>query len=363
MVLAAVAALLAARSTPDRPDALAPTTSSPAPRPDAPPVVLSVAVGRRAAYALVATCGTQIVHECSYRVQRRDLGGDRWLPLPLLTQRRTTTGLAAQLHVTGEDTVTVVDEQTRTRAYVSVGGGTPAVRSLQPGPPIAQLAADDILGQDLCAECPGLTVLEPGTGLLRPLATQPPLGGTQVRSFDVSGRVVWAVGTTRDAVVSAVSRDGGRSWQAVPVRGLALPLESVRVVVARDGGAHLVGGRDGPADVLNKFTELWQVDGGVAAGWRRVTPATRPTSVLALLAGARGLLISEESGTLWRLRPNGALRRLPDPVVDGTPVPPGLPATGPAGVLVTLPYAQDARGTLLVSFDEGETWRVEQLAR
>lgn len=49
--------------------------------------------------------------------------------------------------------------------------------------------------------------------------------------------------------------------------------------------------------------------------------------------------------------------------MDGAPVPPGFLATEPAGVLLALPYAQDARGTLLVSFDEGETPRVEQVAR
>lgn len=366
VALAAVAALLAARSAPDRPErpvAVPTLAPAPSPGPDGAPSVVTAAVGQRAAYALVASCGVQIVHECSYQVWRRDVGGERWEALPVATQRRTTTGLSAQLYVSGDDTLTVVDDLSgRLLRRDDSTPPTGAAGLLRAGPPVAAVTGDGILTAE-CARCTGLTVLEPGTGRWRPLAAQPPLGRASLRSYDRRGQVIWAVGTSEDAVASAVSRDLGRSWRSVPVRGLAPPLDSLRVSVAPDGGAYLLGGRDGRPEILNEFSELWQVTDPVRAQWRRVTPATRPRSALSMLVGSRGLLIGEETGEVWRLQPTGTLSRLPDATADGQPVRPGYLSSGPSGLLVALPYADGSPGTVLVSSDEGETWRSEQVTR
>ena len=70
------------------------------------------------------------------------------------------------------------------------------------------------------------------------------------------------------------------------------------------------------------------------------------------------LLLSEETGGLWRLRADGSLARMPDPVSGEAPVRPTYLLTGPSGVL--LAYGTDAAGrsAVLSSPDGGAHWDV-----
>ena len=66
---------------------------------------------------------------------------------------------------------------------------------------------------------------------------------------------------------------------------------------------------------------------------------------------------------MWRLLSNGAMQRLPAADYDGMPLSPGYLVTGPSRLLLAVPYNQPDLPTpmLLVSYDEGESWRVEQV--
>ena len=80
------------------------------------------------------------------------------------------------------------------------------------------------------------------------------------------------------------------------------------------------------------------------------------------MAGRRGLIVTEETGQLWRLLADGTRRRLPVDF-DGVLIPAGAPVTGPGRVLLGIPANQPDIGapTVMLSYDEGETWLVEQI--
>ena len=75
------------------------------------------------------------------------------------------------------------------------------------------------------------------------------------------------------------------------------------------------------------------------------------------LVGERGLLLAETNGTVWRLRPTGTFGRLPD---AGLLRPGGL-TTGPGRVLASVSPDEAIARTVLLSYDEGETWRAERV--
>jgi hypothetical protein len=364
VVVAALAAVTAARSGPEPRPAVPEPQLPPVAVVDLGPPVVSLAVGPRAAYALVGLCdGPEQARTCSYRILRRSVGGGGWVSRPLVAPELVVAGFSARVFVTGEDTVTVVDAPVGGRAYVSQDGGVRfTARTVRPGPPVAAVPAAGILDLGLCPTCADrLTVLDPATGLLQPLATQPPLRqGAPVRALAVQDGVLWAVGGAGPAASTAVSTDRGRTWRARPVPGLRLPAEVVRVAATPAGEAYLLVGRDSRPDVLNEFSELWRVDGPDGT-WRPATPEPRPPSALSVLAGERGLLVSDESGTVWRRQPDGTMSRLPDAVVDGQPRGPGALISGRGRLLLGHPVDGPAPGLLLVSTDEGETWTAERL--
>src|SRR4051812_17888721 len=84
-------------------------TPAPAPTTALPPatqsIVISVATGSRWAYALVAHCGTGILHDCDYRVHRRELFQPGWRTTAVHATGRTTTGLDVTMRVTPDDHV------------------------------------------------------------------------------------------------------------------------------------------------------------------------------------------------------------------------------------------------------------------
>jgi hypothetical protein len=73
-------------------------------------------------------------------------------------------------------------------------------------------------------------------------------------------------------------------------------------------------------------------------------------------AGRSGLLLAEETGALWRLSAGGSFERLPDPVVDGTPLRAGPLFSGPGGRTISQPAGGIAGALLLVSADDGDSW-------
>lgn len=358
VAVAGTAATLAARSGGDP----APPRPSPSPTPTpvadpGPPPgrsVVTVAVGEHAAYALVGDCDPADPASCTYQLHRWHLDGSGWTALPLRTRRGG--GAVPTLSVAG-DVVTVVTGAEPALVHTARDGDRDfAVHQVRPGPAVAAIPAGALLGTPFCGTCPDrLAMLEPVTGLVRPLATQPPFpGGTRLRSYDRAGDVVWALASGPRAVATAVSTDAGRSWRAVPVPGLIPRAQSLQVLAGRDGGGYLVAGSylGGPS---NQLAAVWRID-RPDAGWRQL-PRPAPRTVASALVGERGLLLAETNGTVWRLQPTGAFGRLPDAGL----LRPGVLTTGSGRVLASVSPDEAIARTVLLSYDEGETWRAERV--
>lgn len=356
-VLVVAAAVLAARADPDPagPPAAAPVDRSPAgiaPPGSAWGQVVDVAVGSDTLYALLGSCaGPEQARGCGYRLMTQTRGG-RWtrgsLPLP---PPEAGWGFAARLVLTGGDTLTVLDEP-RGQAYVSSGGAPFKVRRIGDGPPLAAGMPTGLVPELVAGR---VTVFDPTIGLRHPLAVQPRL--ETVPRDVVAGPLgdLWAVAEPGLRVVVGHSSDGGRSWRTGTVPGLRPGLVLLRLVPGQDGSVYLVGGRQGGSRVRVELAELWR-HAGTGGNWSRVGIRPGPRSVASVAPGRSGLLIVEETGTLWRLSAGGTIERLPDPVVDGLPVRPGPLFSGP-GRIITEPAAGDSRGALLlVSADDGDSW-------
>lgn len=359
VVLAGVATLLAARSDPD-PD----PAGTPAPPPTTAPAdpadratLVSVTVGTRAVYALASRCDTGADPVCRYQLHRRSLGDGRWGPLPWEIDPRPGAGPTPVVGVSGDEVITVVASIDPPQVHVSTDDGlTVTVRPVVPGPPVDALSATAVLDPGTCASCVDrITALEPATGRVRLLAGQPPLGGAQLRSVDRSGDVVWVAGAGPGrTATTAVSTDGGRTWRTRPVPGTVGPNQQLQVVAGRDGSAWLVSGSylGGPA---RQLTGVRRIDG--PGGTWRALPDPEPTTMQSVLAGDRGLLLVEVNGTVWRTASDGRFRRLPDPGL----LRPGTLVGGPGREVVSLSPDDATARTVLLSYDEGESWRAEQV--
>jgi hypothetical protein len=308
--------------------------------------VVSVAVGARWAYALVATCGLEIVHECDYRLRRRDLGGASWQPTSMRITGRTTTSLGVTLHVTGDDRVMLV-QRDESVSLSTDGGATVRTVLLRPGPPVAAVPAGGILASGLCATCDdAVSVLDPANGAVRPLAAQPALSGSGLRLEYADGPVLWVAQVGPGGVSTAVSRDGGRRWRTVPLAGGLVGTGPVVLAGAPGGGAYLVGRRQD-----SRLPDVRRVD-GPDGSWQRLTPPAGPNAAYSAVVGARGLLIGDENGQAWRLLASGRFRRLAEA--------PGYLAGSPGGVLLGLSAIPR---TVLISYDDGDSWLAEQVVR
>jgi hypothetical protein len=304
--------------------------------------VVSVAVGTRWAYALVSECDTRIVHECDYRVYRRDVLDSGWQALPLHVSGRTTTGLDVTLRVTPDDRVLLVD---RGSVHVSTdGGSTERTVHLRPGPPVAALPPGGVLASGLCERCDTvLTALDLATGELRPLVAQPDFTGVGLRLAQAEGDVLWAAQAGPTGGLTAVSADRGRSWRTIPLAPGLVFTDPVVLASIPGGGAYLVGRR---ADNLPDVRRIDGPDGN----WRRLTPAQGPNAAYSAVVDARGLLVGDGNGQAWRLQPDGVFTALP-----GVP---GYLAGGPGRVLLGLPSTPR---TVLLSYDGGASWRSERV--
>lgn len=359
VVLAGVATLLAARSDPD-PDPAAtpapPPTTAPA-NPADRETLVSVTVGTRAVYALAARCDTVDAPVCRYRLHRRSLGDGRWEPLLWEIGPRDGVGLTPVVSVSSDEVITLLTSVDPPQVHVSTDDGrTVAVRPVVPGPPVAALAATAVLNPGVCESCVDrITGLEPATGRTRPLAVQPPLGRARLRSVDRVGDVLWVAGAGPGRLATtAVSTDGGRTWRTRPVPGTVSPNQGLRVVAGRDGSAWLVSGSylGGPPQQL---TGVRRIDG--PGGTWRALPDPEPTTMQSVLAGDRGLLVVEVNGTVWRTTSDGRFRRLPDPGL----LRPGNLVGGPGREVVSLSPDDATARTVLLSYDEGESWRAERV--
>lgn len=308
--------------------------------------MVSVAVGNRWVYALVSVCDGQIVHECDYRVHRRDFGDPGWRPLPMHVTGRTTVGLDVTLRVTAGDRVALV-QRNDSVVFSPDGGRTVSTARLRRGPPIAAIPAGGIVADGLCDGCDErVTMLDPATGQVRPLAVQPSFQGFGLRLARAAGTVLWVAQIGPAAASTAVSRDGGRSWRTVPLPGGLLRTGPVVLTGATSGGAYLVGRRQDA-----QLPDVRCID-GPGGNWRRLTPATGPVTAYSAVIDERGLLVGDFDGKAWRLLSSGAFLELP-----GTP---GFLAGGPGQVLAGLPSTP---GTVQLSYDGGLTWRAERVVR
>jgi hypothetical protein len=303
------------------------------------PIVVSVAAGAHRAYALVAECGTRILHDCDYRVYRRDLVDPGWAPTPVHYAGPTTTGLDVTMRVTPEDDVLLV---AGTNMQVSDDGGD-TVRSLHlsTGTPVAELPPNAVLASELCPTCAdGVTAVDLETGQLRPLRSQPAFTGFGLRLARVDGDVIWVAQVGPGGGLTAVSADRGRTWRTIPLAVGMVLTDPVVLASIPGGGAYLVGRR--PND-LPDVRRIDRPDGN----WRRITPADGPNSAYSAVVDGRGLVVGDGNGKAWRLGPDDRFTALP-----GTP---GYLTGG--RVLLGLPSTP---GTVELSYDGGQTWQSEQ---
>ena len=346
LALLGAATLLASRADRDPADPApravpTPTLSEPATRPPATAggSLLAVGAGQDRTHALVATCaGPEQARVCTATLLTRSRGGP-W-------RRHPVPGFGGRLSLltSGTDTVSLVDDVLRV-AYVATGEGPLVFRRIRPGPPIAEIPpglAPEILDGAVGA-------FDPATGLRRRLSIQPrldsPLRDVTIGPFGD----LWAAG---EAVV-AHSPDRGRSWRTTSVSGLRPGLAVLELVASRDGGAYLIGWDDR----RTRSVRVWRAQPMVSETWTRLDPGDGPRSIGSAVAGRNGLLVSETDGGVWRISTDGPARRLPEPQVDGVPVPAGpVLVAGPDGTLLSPVIGAQGQPLLLVSADDGESW-------
>ncbi len=368
VLLGVAATVLAVRAGPE-PEVPAPATPAPT-FALGPPLrfVADAAVGTKWAYALVASClGPEETRQCRYRLLRRALTRGGWTGTPVETGSVAGAAGLPRLFVTG-DRVTVVDQPTVGNVITSPDGGkTATVQGLSSGPPVPAVLQGDIVDLALCESCLNqVTVLEPRTGRLRPLARSPLLDSdVGIRAFAESGGVLWAIGDRSTRLVSAVSLDRGRTWRELPVGGGQGAAEFAQLVSDGRRGAYLLVSRDANPEVVSEFSELWRVGDPTRPGaaWRRITPAQRPRSARGVLLSGSALLIQDEDGQLQRLGPDGTLQALPPVQLDGVSAGPDRVVAGPGRLLLGIVNRPDdtAPQRILLSSDGGQTWQVEQL--
>jgi hypothetical protein len=302
-------------------------------------IVVSVAASARFAYALVAQCGTRILHDCDYRVFRRDLIDPGWSPTPVHHAGITTTGLDVTMRATPDDHVLLL---AGTSLQVSADGGDRVQNlHLRTGPPVDALPAGAVLASELCPTCAdAVTAVDLTTGELRPLRSQPAFTGYGLRLARVDGDVIWVAQVGPAGGLTAVSADRGRTWRTIPLAAGMVLTDPVVLASIPGGGAYLVGRRP------NDLPDVRRID-GPDGNWRRITPPDGPNSAYSAVVDARGLLVGDGNGKAWRLGADDRFTALPGTpgYLSGSRVLLGLPSTP---------------GTVELSYDGGATWQSER---
>ena len=346
LALAGAGVYLAGRSNP--PARPAPPAAGQAERPTVPSqqVIVDLAVGTTSAYALIGRCLVTPPGPCSQQLLTSTGDGTWRTTVPDLPAPAGNDGGFSARLVVGDDRPTLVEDD--------LGLVFPVEGSGYGRLPLTDSGAVDKIPPGTVVEAPDGTVrlLDPAAGWRYRLANQPPVG--TVRAVARNEETLVAVGERGSAVVGAVSH-GGQRWAAETIRGLRPGPLLLRLAAGRDGGAYLLVGRETYPEVKDEFTELWRYDGR----WRNVTPRVRPRSASSLVIGRDGRpLLTEETGGVWRLQPDGTLLRMPDAYLEGLRVKPGYLVTGPSGLLLSQGVDPFDRTALLSSNDGANTWSV-----
>jgi hypothetical protein len=344
------AIVLAARAGGDPPPdraAPAPTISPLVDFTRHPPYFLyDVTVSADRVSALAGVCVT--TRTCGYRLLTWD--GARWTSTPLAVPR--TAELPGRLLATGRY-VAVLDGSVP-GAYVSADGGrTFRARPARTGPAIAAVPGGLVpeLGER------GVGVYDPGTGLWRPLATQPVTG---IRSVAVSGRTIRVVTRQGTALVVATSTDAGRSWTRATVTRVLYRTPELQLVPSIDGTAYLVvtrplaAGEPGVAEIWRSGPTWTRSADFLRQGGstpRFSNAVSTPTGGVLLGDGSSGGVLTYDTGTEVRLA-------IPPGVNGDPPLIPAVLRTEPTGTVAAI----TADGWhLLLRRSTDVSWRVLQL--
>jgi len=368
LVLALVTATGTVRLRSDRTPATPPPTMHYSP--PAGQVLVDVKFAGQHAYALVGICA--IAGEpstCQHALLQSEDAGRTWLrrrvqPVPPLTG---TEGFSAMLLLAGADhTLTILDPAHHLVSQPTDRIDTYSTRQLRAGPPVQAVPPGGAVLTDLCSGqgCQrAVTVLDPATGVVAPLRHPPPLPVPVTAAlFDDRGGL-WAAGGSAsgtDPPFTAYSSDRGRTWRLLPVPRGPRGVRGAQLYPMPDGrGAYLIGARYDQLTVKNDLADLWRIGDPTAAGaaWTRIALAIRPGSALGAVAMTDGsLLFTEETGGAWRVTPTGDVSGAETPVA-GIPAQPYVITRGAGGPIYAREDPSAPAVSLVVSENEGRTWR------
>jgi hypothetical protein len=375
LVLVILAAATAAGTAGLRSDRLPATPPTPPPAEESPPsgtqLLLDAKFGPRHAYALIGACAVpDRVATCRYVLLQSADAGRTW-------QRRRSqplappagnAGFSAELLLAGPDRGLAILDPGHDRVYQPTDRvDTYSQRQIRSAPPVEAIPPAAAVRTSHCEgnrDCwQAVVALDPTTGIAAPLRHQPPLGvPASSATFDDRGGL-WVAGASAGGTGpprTAYSADRGQSWRPLPVPRGPRGVLGARVYPLPSGrGAYLIGARYDRPDVKNDFAELWRIGDPAAPGaeWSRITPASRPASAMTAVGLAEGsLLFTEETGGLWRVSPTGETH-LVEADVSGTPLRPHAAYRGPGSLIYALDQPDGPALSVLVSDDDGRTWR------
>jgi len=219
------------------------------------------------------------------------------------------------------------------------------------------LDGDHVLVGYVCDPTPrsvDVGVLDPGSGVIRPLAPTPGLPERDEALVDDAGRI-WVLGLGRrprpqalEPVMVAWSDDGGQSWRRATV-----PLDGKRLV-----GRALAVGDDGQVAALVTNHALTRVEAVFVttdngATWRTISAVPFQNAWSLAHSGGR-LLALDPQGALWASDASWtsferSTRLPPDETLDG------------AGSLIWA-YNQAGDGDAMLTQDGAATWQPVNLA-
>jgi len=191
-------------------------------------------------------------------------GGRSWRQLP----HPRPLAKNHQLYAAGNDLVLLAEPH---GWYASTDRGATfvAVPAVAGGAPVAYR---NLLGRFQISHDEGTSRVGEWVGdRFRPVPTQPLVPGLNAVVY--AGGRLFVSGLRDGQPYAAYSFDLGQNWRRMTVPAPDVALRSLRLEVAPDGGAWLIG-TDGDPFV---FPQLWRISGGT--GWERVRVAGQPARV------------------------------------------------------------------------------------